>query len=120
MPSQLNYVLLWLNRILVLKQAYFVYLIHREITTHHDGVMYIMPEHGIYNADMPNPQGILQPIHVLCPLSTRSASIFQSFNVEWSRRYEPCTLESKFVTHIFEGYNSISVMHGACLVSAAV
>ena len=90
MPSQLNYILLWLNRILVLKQAYFVYLIHREITTHHDGVMYIMPEHGIYNADMPNPQGILQPIHVLCPLSTRSASIFQSFNVEWSRRYESC------------------------------
>jgi len=78
MPSQLNYILLWLNRILVLKQAYFMYLIHREIITHHGGViMYIMPEHGIYNARMPNPQGILQPIHVLCPLSTRSASIFQ-------------------------------------------
>jgi hypothetical protein len=78
MPSQLNYVLLWHNRILVLKQAYFVYLIHREITTHRDGAMYIMLNTVyIMHAGMPNPQGILQPIHVLCPLSTRSASIFQ-------------------------------------------
>lgn len=46
MPSQLNYILLWLNRIFVLKQAYFVYLIHREIITQHCGVLYIMPEHG--------------------------------------------------------------------------
>lgn len=69
------------------------------------GIMYIMPEHG---AGMPNPQRIkaIFMICVPCRLDQH-----RSFNVEWSRRYELCTLKSKLVIQLFDGYNSISVMH---------